>query len=135
MPSDLEKPIPSYSYASPEHDDLVRALSVSEKELGPDHPSTARSLNNLAILYNSQGLYEEALPLFQRALTISEQALGPDHPDVALSLNNLASLFLASNRKKEAEHLLERAARIMERALGPDHPLTKEVRQNLEATQ
>ena len=33
-----------------------------------------------ALLYQEQGKYAEAEPLFKRALAICEQALGPDHP-------------------------------------------------------
>ncbi len=59
----------------------------------PEHPDTATSLNNLALLYDSQGKYEQAEPLYQRALHIREQVLGPEHPDTAQSLNNLAALY------------------------------------------
>ena len=34
-----------------------RALAIREKALGPDHPNTATSLDNLASLYHSQGRY------------------------------------------------------------------------------
>ena len=61
-----------------------------EKALGPDHPDVAESLNNLAVLYDDQGRYADAEPLYKRSLAIREKALGPDHPDVAQSLNNLA---------------------------------------------
>ncbi|NDY74971.1 tetratricopeptide repeat protein, partial [Desulfobacter hydrogenophilus] len=60
-----------------------RALKIRETVLGPDHPSVATTLNNLAGLYESQGKYEEAEPLYQRALKIRETVLGPDHPSVA----------------------------------------------------
>ena len=60
-----------------------RALAISEKALGPEHPDVATSLNNLALLYQAQGRYAEAEPLHKRALAISEKALGPEHPDVA----------------------------------------------------
>ena len=63
------------------------------QELGPDHPDTAESLNNLAILYFYQGKYEQAEPLYQRALAIYEQQLGALHPNTATSLNNLAALY------------------------------------------
>ena len=35
-----------------------KVLALAEKDLGPDHPSVAQSLNNLALLYKSQGKYE-----------------------------------------------------------------------------
>jgi hypothetical protein len=53
------------------------------------------SLNNLAVLYNAQGRYAQAEPLFKRSLAIRVKALGPDHPDVATSQNNLAALYNA----------------------------------------
>ena len=39
-----------------------RALAIREKALGKDHPDVATSLNNLALLYDSQGKYAEAEP-------------------------------------------------------------------------
>ena len=72
----------------------VQALAGDlEKALGPDHPDVATSLNNLALLYDNQGRYADAEPLYKRSLAISRKALGPDHPDVATSLNNLAELY------------------------------------------
>ena len=55
-------------------------LQIREKALGPDHPDVATSLNNLAVLYQAQGRYGEAEPLYQRALAIREKALGPGPP-------------------------------------------------------
>ena len=52
----------------------------------------ARSLNNLARLYNSQGKYEEAEPLYLEALAIAEQALGENHPTTVKIRENLQTL-------------------------------------------
>ncbi len=79
-----------------------KALELGEQEFGPDHPTTANMLNNLAALYKSQGRYAEAEPLYMRALGIVEKALGPDHPHVAVSLNNLAVLYKTQGRYAEA---------------------------------
>jgi tetratricopeptide (TPR) repeat protein len=49
-------------------------LAILEKGYGPDHLDVARSLNNLAGLYENQGRYTEAEPLFQRSLAIREKA-------------------------------------------------------------
>ena len=73
-----------------------RALVIREKALGPEHPQTAASLNNLALLYQDAGAYGKAEPLYQRALAITEKALGPEHPQTATSLNNLAMLYQAT---------------------------------------
>jgi len=46
----------SYAEAEPLY---KRSLAIREKALGPDHPDVAQSLNNLAVLYNTQGRYTE----------------------------------------------------------------------------
>jgi hypothetical protein len=76
--------------------------------LGRDHPDVARSLNNLADLYERQGRYADAQLLYQRALSIREQAVGPDHPDTATSLNNLASFYQGQGRTSDAMPIVER---------------------------
>ena len=47
------------------------------------HPDTATSLNNLALLYDNQGKYDDAEPLYKRALAVREDVLGPMHPYTA----------------------------------------------------
>src|ERR1700730_14667343 len=57
-------------------------LALAEQKFGPDHPSVAPPLNNLALLYVKQDRYAEAEPLYKRSLALREKALGPDHPSV-----------------------------------------------------
>ena len=111
----------AYSAAEPL---LRRALAIREKALGPEHPDTATSLNNLALLLRDQGDLAAARPLFERALAIREKALGPEHPDTATSLNNLAWLLQDQGDLAAARPLFERALAICEKALGPEHPDT-----------
>src|SRR2546422_7420029 len=85
------------------------------------HTTPFRS-NNPALLYDSQGKYSEAEPLYRRSLAIREKALGPDHPHVAVSLNNLAAPYVTQGKYSEAEPLYRRSLAIYEKALGPDHP-------------
>lgn len=77
----------------------ARALSISEKALGPEHPNTATSLNNLADLLRAEGDLAGARPLFERALAIFEKALGPEHPNTVEVRKNLAALLAASDQK------------------------------------
>ena len=79
-------------------------------------------LNNLGLLYYTEGQYAQAEPLHVRALAIREEAFGPEHPDVAQSLSNLAGLYLAQGEDGKAEPLLVRALAIKEKAFGPEHP-------------
>jgi tetratricopeptide (TPR) repeat protein len=61
----------------------------------------------LALLYDNQGQYTKAEPLYQRALTIWEKT---EHPNVATGLENYASLLRTMDRSEEAQ-LLEARAR------------------------
>ena len=47
-----------------------RALAISEKTLGPDHPNVATSLENLAQLYRDIGHENKAKPMEKRAAAI-----------------------------------------------------------------
>jgi tetratricopeptide (TPR) repeat protein len=47
-----------------------RALAIKERYLGPDHPSVAGTLENLAALCRESGRKEEAKPLEERAAAI-----------------------------------------------------------------
>ena len=77
-------------------------LGLEEAEkFGPTDPRLAASLNNLAGLYDTQGDYAKAEPLYKRSLAIDEKALGPDHPNVAISLENYAVLLRATKREAE----------------------------------
>jgi len=69
-----------------------RALAIWEKNLGPDHPDTASSLNNLATLCYYEGELEKAVRLMRRALAIWEAALGPEHPDTQSARRSLAAI-------------------------------------------
>ena len=49
----------------------------------------AKQLNNLALLCQNQGKYEEVEYYYCRALEIYESRLGQDDPNVAKTKNNL----------------------------------------------
>jgi tetratricopeptide (TPR) repeat protein len=66
------------------------------------------SLNNLAVLYQSQGRYEAAEPLYERALAISEEALGKAHPQARTVAQSYITLLHEMGRAPEADALGER---------------------------
>ncbi len=84
------------AYQEGRYADAEKSLQTTLKAaetFGPQDPRLTTSLNNLAVLYKTQGKYAEAEQLYKRSLEIREKALGPKHSDVAQSLNNLAVLF------------------------------------------
>ncbi len=84
--------------------------------------ATGELLSRVESYLDSQGRYEEAIPLSERALAIGEQTLRSDHPTVATRLNNLAELYRDQGRLEEAEPLYLRTVEIDEKVYGPDHP-------------
>ena len=93
-----------------------KTLQAVEKAVGPNHPKVATFLNNLALLYKTQGLYTQSEPLYKRSLVIMEKTLGPEHPNVATCLNNLALLYKTQGRYAQAELLINRSLAIREKA-------------------
>ena len=111
----------AYAQARPLYE---RALAISEKVHGPEHPETAASLGNLALLIKAQGDLAGSRPLYERALAIREKAHGPEHPETVPSLSNLAVLLEEQGDFAGSRTLKARALAIREKVLGPEHPDT-----------
>jgi hypothetical protein len=75
--------------------------------LGARHPSTLSNRNNLAILYQSQGRYGEAEPLYQEALQASREVLGRRHPRTLIIQQGMAQNLVNQDRPVEAVQLLK----------------------------
>jgi tetratricopeptide (TPR) repeat protein len=102
------------------------ALAIREKALGPEHPDTAVSLNNLAVLLNDQGDLVGARSLHERALAINEKARGQTHKDTNRTRSHLARLLLMSGQPTEALALGETALAAHDKLLGQGHAWTKD---------
>ncbi len=90
-------------------------------EFWPRDPQLAKSLNNIANVYRSQGKFDEAEENYKRAVGILENSVGAQHPNLATVLNNLAVLYRKQRKFDEAESLYRRVLNIVEKALGPEH--------------
>ncbi|MEV0360249.1 FxSxx-COOH system tetratricopeptide repeat protein [Nocardia sp. NPDC050697] len=113
---------------------LKKALADREQTIGPDHPDTLNSRNNLASAYKLAGQIAEAIPLFAATLTDRERTVGPDHPNTLTARNNLAYAYESAGRVAEAIPLFEATLIDLERIIGPDHPNTLAARNNLAST-
>lgn len=96
-----------------------RALAIQERQLGPNHPSVAATLNNLAVLLAGRGRYADAEPMHKRALAIAEKSLGANHLDTAAMLTALAITYDRQSKNGEAEALYARAVEIAREARVP----------------
>lgn len=97
-----------------------QALTLREIVLGPDHPDTAMSLNDAAMLKYERGEFSSALPMFERALRIQRSQSDADKIELASTLNNYALLLQAMNRTREALPLYNEALAIRRDHFGSD---------------
>lgn len=101
------------------------ALELRRNTLEANHLDTARTLNDLGLLYLKLGRYQEneAESLLQEAWTIRQQVLGEKHPTVAETLSNLASLYFDQGDYTKAEPFYLQALGILEHTLDINPPL------------
>ena len=110
-----------------------KVASDCGKVLGPDHPDTLTSRDNLAAAYAKAGLTNRAIPLHEQTLADRQRVLGPDHPDTLTSRDNLAAASAKAGLTRKAIRLHEQTLADRQRVLGPDHRDTLASRDNLAA--
>jgi tetratricopeptide (TPR) repeat protein len=108
-----------------------QALELIGKVLGPEHPSTLNSMNNLALVLDSQGKHEEAEQMHRQTLELEEKVLGQEHPSTLSSMNNLALVLDSQGKNKEAERIHRQTLELKEKVLGLEHPSTLDSMNNL----
>jgi tetratricopeptide (TPR) repeat protein len=106
---------------------LERALAISENALGPEHPLTAKILNNLGVLFENRRDYVSSETFHKRALDIQETVLGLEHIDTALTLNNLGFLFHKRGDLVSAGVFYERAFEIYCKLFGARHRTSRTI--------
>ena len=97
---------------------LRRSISLSEEQLGSEHPNTATTLFHLAELLQATNRLSEAESLYLKALEVNERILGPSHPSVISTYANLASLYKVTERFAEAEMMYQQVLHMLEMTEG-----------------
>gem|GEM_PF-730576 len=110
---------------------LQETVGMLIDALGPDHPDTLTTRNNLALAHQDAGLLSTAIDMHQALLTDRTRLLGPDHPDTLGTRGNLALAYRESGNLQKAINMLEDVLADCTRLLGPDHPDTLTTRNNL----
>ncbi|WP_330249763.1 HsdR family type I site-specific deoxyribonuclease [Nocardia sp. NBC_00565] len=109
-------------------------LSDYVRVLGPEHPDTLASRENLATTYRLAGRVDDAIELLERAVADKERILGLGHPDILTPRSDLALAYESAGRLSEATLLLEQTLIENESVLGPEDPETLRVRGDLAFT-
>jgi serine/threonine-protein kinase len=89
--------------------------------LGPNHPDTLSSMNDLALSYDNLGRHEDALKLGRETLEARQTVLGTDHPDTLRSMHRASVSYWHLGRYEEARTLSEKALSLLTSTLGRNH--------------
>ncbi|AKJ08601.1 hypothetical protein ABB07_00610 [Streptomyces incarnatus] len=108
-----------------------RVLDVETRMLGPEHPDTLTSRNNLGNALFGMGEPAEAIRLLRQTLEDRARILGLVHPDTLTSRNDLACALDGTGEHAEAVGLLRQTLNDRTRVLGPEHPHTLASRDSL----
>ena len=108
------------------------ASAKTREHFGTDHLKFAKSLNNLALVYDISGNLERSEELYRQALAIVRRKGATDPKQLADLHNNLAAVVLQQCRVADARALYRRALSLSEATLGPHHADTAVVRSNVE---
>jgi CHAT domain-containing protein len=89
-----------------------RVVEIRKKIQGEQHPMTAVSLNNAAVLNELLEEHAKAETLYKQAIDINRKVQGDFHPDTAFCLGNLAHLYAAKEEFDKADPLCRRVLEI-----------------------
>lgn len=104
---------------------VAESLKLAEQKLEESKDLSierrAVLLRTIGVVYQSLGLYQEALELLEKTVPMFEEAFGPDHLQTSEAIANLAGSYVHHYRWEEAEELYERVLSIRQRKKGSEY--------------
>lgn len=101
---------------------LRESLAMRRQILG-DHPLSASSCYNLAVVLERENRLKDAEAAIQEGLAIQKKVFGGEHPDIADSLGVLANILQRQGKTYEAEQACRQALEMRRQLLPPEHPM------------
>lgn len=101
-----------------------RALELSDRVFGADHPESNTIVGNLALISQRSGSMERAAELYERAVAYDERTIGRDHPTAMTGRNNYGLLLRDLGRHEEAHAILSEILEKRLEVFGQTHPDT-----------
>jgi tetratricopeptide (TPR) repeat protein len=103
---------------------LRDALDKRRRVLGGDHRDTLDSLNNLAVVLQTENKLKEAEACYREAVDKFRRTVGSEHKYTLDAVGNLGSLLQREHRANDAEPYVREAYETRRRTLGEEHPAT-----------
>jgi len=110
---------------------LKKTKEIREYVLGKEHPDTATTYSEIAVVHDDQGDDLKALDWYHKALDIAVKVLGKEHPDIAAIYNNIAKVYDNQGDDPKALDWYHKALDIAVKVLGKEHPNTATICNNI----
>jgi tetratricopeptide (TPR) repeat protein len=103
---------------------MTREVVAMQRELrsSEPHPDLAEDINDLGVLLEQRGDYDEAQKLYLEALAMYRRLLGEKHPAIAIELGNVAQTLQDKGDLAGAESTFRQALAMQKELLGEVHP-------------
>jgi tetratricopeptide (TPR) repeat protein len=98
-------------------------------------PRLARALNDLGVVREDRGAYDEAAELYRESLAMRRRARRDENVGVAVTMSNLSVVQYRRGQVDAAIAMADSSLQLFKRALGEDHQRTTIVQSNLAAFQ
>ncbi len=95
------------------------ALEYSRSHFGKSHLETAKTMNNLAWIYDLLQRYAEAERLYLRVIALKKAVCGDTAVELVPTLENLKSLYLCLDQYSKAEKVLRELIKIVKSKIEP----------------
>lgn len=114
--------------------DVVDNIELKKKVLGVIHPSTIKSMTDLAEAYTENGRLEDAATLFEEIWECGGVESLQNPQRYAILLAKRASLYFQTGHFEEAEELERKALTVRQQIFGDDHRAVLVSMSNLAST-
>lgn len=112
---------------------LTHALDVARTSLGQDSTKVSNIENDLAVAFNAQGRYRDAIAHLETSIAIDERLRPGERIATAFTVINLGSIYENMGDYEKSEALMRRGVAIIE-AETPEEPQLDFFRANLART-
>ncbi|MCF8307177.1 MAG: CHAT domain-containing protein [Ignavibacteriales bacterium] len=99
-----------------------KAVEKCKQDSGKLSDCYVESLNNLGVLYEALGRFNDIFPLYLEALEVIKQTGGNENQHYVITLNNLAGLYQSVGKYDDALPIYLEALNSSEKKSGKKHP-------------
>uniref|UniRef100_A0A7R9WPL8 Kinesin light chain n=1 Tax=Craspedostauros australis TaxID=1486917 RepID=A0A7R9WPL8_9STRA len=101
---------------------FTESLRIRRLQLGDKHRDVSFTLYNLALCFQLQGRYDDAINCYRETLRIEKAVLGENHKDVSMTMYKLGEVYQLKEDLSEALQYFEAALEIERSTIGRDDP-------------